>query len=60
MDAQVAPDAAPSPAPGGKKVYTLKEYDALMNNIIHGRYPREKAVKIEAELDAAINEGRVK
>jgi len=60
VDAQVAPDAAPSPAPGGKKVYTLKEYDALMNNIIHGRYPNEKARKIEAELDAAINEGRVK
>jgi hypothetical protein len=60
VDAQVAPDAAPSPAPGGKKVYTLKEYDALMNNIIHGRYTDEKARKIEAELDAAINEGRVK
>jgi hypothetical protein len=60
VDAQVTPDAAPSPAPGGKKVYTLKEYDALMNNIIHGRYPNEKARKIEAELDAAINEGRVK
>jgi hypothetical protein len=60
VDAQVAPDAAPSPAPGGKKVYTLKEYDALMNNIIHGRYTNEKARKIEAELDAAINEGRVK
>jgi len=60
LEAQVTPAAAPSPAPGAKKVYTMREYNSLMDNIIHGRYPREKAVKIEAELDAAINEGRVK
>jgi len=60
LDAQVTPTSAPSPAPDARKTYTMKEYNALMDNIIHGRYTNEKARKIEAELDAAINEGRVK
>ncbi len=62
IEAQVAPQAAPSPAPGVKRTYTVAEYSRLMENVARGTYGlgSKRAQKIEAELDKALSEGRVK
>jgi|JFJP01.1.fsa_nt_gi hypothetical protein len=62
IDAQVMPSTAPSPAPNGQRVYTRAEYNRLMDNVAKGHYGlgSEKARKIEAELDRAWSEERVR
>lgn len=61
VDKQVMPSTTPTPQrTDGKREYTLREYETLMDNITKGLYPPEKAEKMRRELLQAGTEGRVK
>ncbi len=59
--AQVAPNTVgASPAPAQKKTYTLAQYEETITNIVKGRYMPQDVAKLQAELDQALVEGRVR
>jgi hypothetical protein len=61
VEKQVMPGAAPTPPRAdGKRTYTLREYESLMDNITKGYYPPEKAEKMRRDLLQAGTEGRIK
>lgn len=55
-----SPSGRAAPGAGDKKIYTRKEIAEFYTDVSKGRYTREKATQIEADIVAAQREGRVR
>jgi hypothetical protein len=64
LQRQVAPGtsraSAPTQATAAEKVWTMREIESFYTDASKGRFSREEAARIEAEIDAAVAAGRLR
>jgi hypothetical protein len=63
LQRQVAPGTSKADVPSSStntKIWAMREIEQFFTDVSKGKYTRDEAAKIEAEIDAAVAAGRLK